>query len=110
MSMRSLHFSVTALVDGHTVHYIMSSKGKLQLLIDGHPYFRNKVQGNRQTFVCNQYSTKKLVLKKLSVLFFETITITFSFWMFFLSDVRHEYEKMQKVSKLSSSIWNTIIP
>lgn len=54
-------FSILAKVDGHTIEYIVSSRGKIQLLVDGYTYYRNKAEGDKQSFYCIQYKHFRFV-------------------------------------------------
>lgn len=38
--------------DKHTIEYIVSVRGKMQLMIDGHRYFRNKADHEKESFYC----------------------------------------------------------
>lgn len=48
-------FAVT--IDGRVVELVISSRGKLQLLIDGFKYFRNTVELTKQSFRCVYYKS-----------------------------------------------------
>lgn len=41
-------------VDGHSVEYIVSARGKIQLLIDSYPYYRYLVEKDKITYKCVQ--------------------------------------------------------
>lgn len=60
--------SFSAKVDGHTIEYIVSSRGKLQLCVDGYAYYRNKAERNMQSFYCIQYKHFRFVsnLRKIA--------------------------------------------
>lgn len=53
--------NLSANASGHTVEYIVSARGKLQLVVDGYAYYRNKLEGDRQSFYCIQYKTLRFV-------------------------------------------------
>lgn len=50
----SFIYSPGFIVDGHTIEYIVSIRGKLQLLIDGYPYYRYAIEKNKTTYNCVQ--------------------------------------------------------
>lgn len=41
-------------VDGHTIEYIISVRGKIQLVIDGYPFYRYSIKKNKTTYNCVQ--------------------------------------------------------
>lgn len=54
------YFYISGLsAEGHTIEYIVSARGKIQLVIDSYAFFRNKSEVNRETYYCNQYKTLK---------------------------------------------------
>lgn len=56
-------------IEGHLVELIVSSKGKLQLLIDGYKYYRNSIDLNKQSFRCAYYkSALRYFLDRLIIL------------------------------------------
>lgn len=42
------------LVDGHSIEYIISVRGKVQLVVDGYPFYRYTVEKNKTTYNCVQ--------------------------------------------------------
>lgn len=49
------YFHFTGLcVEGHTIEYIISVRGKIQLVIDGYPFYRHSINMNKTTYNCVQ--------------------------------------------------------
>lgn len=42
------------IVHGHSIEYILSLRGKIQLMIDGYPFYRYSVERNKTTYNCVQ--------------------------------------------------------
>lgn len=55
-------FLPLATVDGHTIEYIISSRGKIQLLVDGYTYYLNKAEKDKRSFYCIQYKVLRFVV------------------------------------------------
>lgn len=58
-------------VDGHKIEYIISSRGKIQLLVDGHIFTRNKAEGHKQSFYCIQYKQLRFVFSLIKYKVYE---------------------------------------
>lgn len=105
-----LHFDfLIVLIDGRSVELIISSRGKLQLLVDGFKFFRNSIELNKQSFRCVYYkSTLKWVEPELKCSFCEwnpiCIDVDFVTLFYICTGVRLWFEPIQTMKKL---IWST---
>lgn len=52
-----IDFILLVTIEGRKVEVIISSRGKLQLLVDGFKYYRNTIELNKQSFRCVYYKS-----------------------------------------------------
>lgn len=99
-------------VDGHVIEYIVSSRGKLQLLVDGYVFYRNKAEGDKQSFYCIQYKQLRFVFSLIKFQTYWHFNDSIIYWFI---NVWFNLGAQQKSDRTKMIVlilyrWNTIMP